>query len=68
MPEGAAENEGVKPSRDITIQCDNVMEARKADIFVADRKGQKGMIIDIAVPADARVGEKKQKRQRSIRN
>ena len=49
----------MKPSWDITIQCDNVMEARKADIFVADRKGQKGMIIDIAVPADARVGEKK---------
>ena len=43
---------------DINIQCDNLIEARRPDLIVIDKKEQKGIIIDIAVPADIRVEEK----------
>ena len=42
---------------DINVQCDNVIEARRPDIIVIDKKERKGIIIDIAVPADVRVGD-----------
>ena len=35
-----------------------MIEARKSDIIVIDKKDRKGIIIDIALPADVRVGEK----------
>ena len=59
VPEGAVENEEVKVLWNIDVQCDNVMEARRPDIILIDRKEQKGIIIDISVPADVRVGGKK---------
>ena len=34
---------------------------RRPDLIVIDKKKQKGIIIDIAVPADVRVEEKKRK-------
>ena len=43
---------------DINIQCDNVIEARRPDIIVIYKKERMGIIIDIAVPADASVMEK----------
>ena len=49
----------MKVLRDINIQCDNVVEARRSDIVVTEKKEQKGIIIDIAVPAGVRVGGKK---------
>ena len=52
VPEGAIENEEVKVLWDINIQCDNVIEARRPDIIVIYKKERKGIIIDIAVPAD----------------
>ena len=58
MPEGAVGNEEVKLLWDINIQCDNVIEPRRPDIVVADKKEHKGIITDIAVPDDVRVGEK----------
>ena len=39
---------------DINIQFHNVIQARRQDI---DKKKRKGIIIDIDVPADVRVGE-----------
>ena len=42
----------------MNIQCDNLIEARRPDLIVIDKKEQKGIIIDIAVPADVRVEEK----------
>ena len=60
VPEGAVENEENKVLWDINIQCDNLIEARRPDLIVIDKKEQKGIIIDIAVPADVRV-EKKEK-------
>ena len=57
-PEGAVENEEIKVLWDINIQCDNLIEARRPDLIVIDKKEQKGIIIYIAVPADVRVEEK----------
>ena len=57
-PEGAVENEEIKVLCDINIQCDNLIETRRPDLIVIDKKEQKGIIIDIAVPADVRVEEK----------
>ena len=56
--EGAVENEEIKVLWDINIQCDNLIEARQPDLIVIDKKEQKGIITDIAVPADVRVEEK----------
>ena len=61
------ENEEVKMLWDINVQCDNVIEARRPDIILIDKKEQKGIIIDIAVPADVRVGEKKERKWKSTR-
>ena len=51
--------------RDISVNCDNVIEARRPDIIVIDKEGQKGIIINIAVPADVKVGRKKGKKWKS---
>ena len=61
-PEGAVENEEIKVLWDINIQCDNLIEARRPDLIVIDMKEKKGMIIDIAVPADVRVEEKEKEK------
>ena len=58
VPEGVVESEEVKLLWDVNIQCDNVIEASRPDRVVVDKKEQKGIIIDIAVPDDVRVGEK----------
>ena len=39
------------------------IEARRPDIILIDKKQQKGIIIDIAVPADLRVGKKERKKE-----
>ena len=67
VPEGVVENEEVKVLWDINVQCDNVIEARRPDIIVIDQKERKGIIIDIAVPADVRVGEKKGEKWKNTR-
>ena len=59
IPEG----EEVKVLWDINVQCDNVIEARRPDIIVINKKERKGIIIDIAVPADAIVGEKEREKE-----
>ena len=61
-PEGAVENEEIKVVWDINIQCDNLIEARRPDLIVIDEKEQKGIIIDIAVPANVRVEEKEKEK------
>ena len=62
VPERVVENEEVKVFWDMNVQCDNVIEARRPDIIVIDKKERKGIIIDIAVPADVRVGEKEREK------
>ena len=58
VPEGTVKNEEIKVLWDINIQCDNLIEARRPDLIVIDKKEEKGIIIDIAVPADVRIEEK----------
>ena len=62
VPEGVVENEEIKVLWDINVQCDNVIEARRSDIIAIHKKERKGIIIDIAVPADVRVGEKEREK------
>ena len=66
-PEGAVENEEIKVLWDINIQCDNLIKARRPDLVVIDKKEQKGIIIDIAVPADVTVEGKRKKKWKSTR-
>ena len=56
--ERAVENDEVKMSRHVNNQCDNVIEARRPDIILIDKKERKRIIIDTAVPANVRGGEK----------
>ena len=66
LPEGVVENEEVKVLWDINVQCDNMIEARRPDIILIDKKEWKEIIIDIAVPADLRVGEKRKEKSGKI--
>ena len=65
-PEGAVENEEIKVLWDINIQCDNLIEAMRPDLIVIDKKEQKVIIIDTAVPADVRVEEKKRRKSGKV--
>ena len=60
VSEGAVENEEIIVLWDINIHCDTLMQARRPDLIVNDKKEQKEIIIDIAVLADIRL-EKKEK-------
>ena len=68
VPEGAVENEEVKVLWNIDVQCDNVMGARRPDKILIDKKERKGLIIDIAVPADVRVREKEREKMRKYQD
>ena len=57
-PDSVSENDEVK-LLDVNIQCDHVIEARRPDIVVVNKQERKCAVIDIAVPADKRIGEKK---------
>ena len=46
----------------VNVNCYNVIEARRPDIILIDKKERKGIIIDTAVPADVRVGEKEREK------
>ena len=61
-PEGSVENEEIKVLWDINIQCENLIEARRPDLIVIEKKKQKGIIIDTAVLADVRVEEKEKEK------
>ena len=57
-PDSVSENEEVKLLWGVNIQCDHVTEARRPDIVVVNKQEKKCTIIDIAVPANKRIGEK----------
>ena len=44
------------------------MEARRPDIISIDKKERKGIIIDITVPADVRVGEKEREKMENYKD
>ena len=43
---------------DFSIQTDHVIEARRPDLVVADKKERSCKIIDFSVPGDSRIEEK----------
>ena len=51
-PESVVENENFKILWDFTIQCDQMIEARRPDIVVVDTVKKDTMIIDVALPRD----------------
>ena len=58
-PESVLENEDYKILWDFSIQTDHVIEARRPDLVVVDKKERSCKIIDFAVPGDSRIEEKK---------
>ena len=44
---------------DFSFQTDHVIEARRPDLVVVDKKERSCKIIDFAVPGDSRIEEKK---------
>ena len=42
----------------INVQCDNVIEARRPDLILVDKKAKSCLIIDVAIPGDCGVREK----------
>ena len=42
----------------INVQCDNVIEARRPDLILVDKKAKSCLIIDVAIPGDCRIREK----------
>ena len=46
---------------DFSIQSDHVIEARKPDLVVVDKKERSCKIIDFAVPGDSRIEKEKDK-------
>jgi len=56
--ESVLENENVKILWDFNIHTDRIIEARRPDIVVVDKRNAETTIIDIAVPGDYRVKEK----------
>ena len=57
-PEGVIENADFKILWDFMIQCDQIVENRKPDIVIINKKKKEVKIIDIAIPIDNRVKEK----------
>ena len=57
-PESVLENEDYKILWDLSIQTDHVIEARRPDLVVVDKKERSCKIIDFAVPGDSRIEEK----------
>ena len=49
------ENEGFKVLWDFNVQCDRIVEVRRPDI---NKQAKEAMIIDVAIPGDARVKDK----------
>ena len=46
---------------DFSIQTDHVIEARRPDLVVVDKKERSCKIIDFAVPGDSRIEKEKDK-------
>ena len=60
-PESVLENEDYKILWDFSIQTDHVIEARRPDLVVVDKKERSCKIIDFAVPGDSRIEKEKNK-------
>ena len=57
-PEGAVEDDDVKLIWDINMECDNVIEARRPDLILVDKKEKLCVIIDVAISSNCRICDK----------
>ena len=62
------EDDHVKLIWDISIQCDNVIEARRPDLVLIDKKAKSLVITDIAIPGDCRIREKEIEKVQKYQN
>jgi len=61
-PQAVCENEEYKILWDFSIQTDHVIEARRPDMIIVEKKGNKCQISDFPVPYDTRVDEKEKEK------
>ena len=61
-PESVLESEDYKILWNFNIQTDHVVEARRPDLVVADKKRRTCKIIDFAVAGDSRIEEKEKEK------
>ena len=66
IPNGVIESDDIKILWDFNIQCDHVIESRRPDIVVVLKKERECKIMDIAVPGDCRICEKKTREDRKV--
>ena len=62
------EDDDVKLIWDINIQCDNVIEVRRPDLILVDKKAELCVIIDVAIPGDCRIHEKETEKIEKYQN
>ena len=55
--ENVLENEDYKILWDFSIQTDHVIEARRPDLVVVDKKRRTCKVIDFTLPGDSRIEE-----------
>ena len=67
-PENVLENEDYKIFCDFSVQTDHVIEARRPDLVVVDKKERSCKIIDFAVPGDSRIEEKEKDKIENYQN
>ena len=67
-PKGVVEDDDVKLIWDINIQFDNVMEARRPELILVDKKVKSCIIIGVAIPGDCRIHEKEIKKIEKYQN
>ena len=67
-PEGVVEDDDVKLIWDANVQCDNVVEARRCDLILVDKKTKSCVIIDCTIPGDCRKREKEIEKIKKYQN
>ena len=56
------DDDNIKLIWDVNIQCDNVIEARRPDLILVEKKAKSCVIIDVAIPGNYRIHEKEIKK------
>ena len=62
-PGSVLENEDYKILCDFSIQTDHIIEARRPNLVVVDKKERSCKVIDFAVPGDSRIEAKEKDRK-----
>ena len=66
--EGVVEDDDVKLMWNINTQCHNVIEARRLELILVDKKANSCVIINVAIPDDCRIREKEIKKIKKYQN